>query len=129
MDEAPALPSTPPDLADGAPFGGLRGLSMKQLVESQVHAQEEELVTRGGLPALKRAASLGALPGLEAPPEEIGGGIKLAFQRVGGDAVIMLSGRREGSVARLTALALVAFAIGLPIAMALRARRRRRQGA
>ena len=52
--------------------------------------------------------------GLEAPPEEIGGGTKLAFQRGGGDAVIVLSGRHEGSVARLTALVLVALAIGLP---------------
>ena len=102
---------------------------MKQLVESEVHAQEEELVARGGLPALKRAASLGALPGLEAPPEEIGGGTKLAFQRGGGDAVIVLSARREGSVARLTALALIALAIGLPLATRLLARRRRTQGA
>ncbi len=128
-DEAPVVPPTPPDLADEAPFGGLRGLSMKQLVESEVHAQEEELVAKGGLPALKRAASLGALPGLEAPPEEIGGGIKLAFQRGGGDATIVLSGRREGSVARLTALVLIVFAIGLPLATMLLARRKRRQGA
>ncbi len=51
---------------------------MKPLVESEVRAQEEELVAKGGLPALKRTASLGALPGLEAPPEETAGGAKLA---------------------------------------------------